>query len=349
MILKISAPKRASCAAAFFLLATVLVAVGILALPARAQPLQPVKIGVVRLTGSVPIYIAADKGYFNDQGLDPQLIWFEASAALPVAIASGDIDFGSAAFTGALFNIGAKGGLKMIASQLRDAPGYHLNALMATKEAYRAGFTRIADLPGKRIGMTTVGSSMHYTIALLAKKYGFELSGVTLVPLQTLGNLNSAFAGGQIDGGVIAAAAAKQFEADGSGKIIAWTGDEAPWQVGAQITRPGLITEHPDEVAKFIRAYQSGIRAYQTAVSFSAAGALAKGPGYDEIVAIIGKYLNIGPDKVADIFPSFDPVGALDITNVKDQVAFYQGAGMVDKSADVDAMLDLSFLNATNR
>jgi NitT/TauT family transport system substrate-binding protein len=140
---------------------------------------------------------------------------------LPVAIASGDIDFGSAAFTGALFNIGAKGGLTIIASQLRDAPGYHLNALMATKNAAAAGFAKISDLPGRRIGMTTVGSPMHYTIALLAKKYGFALSSVTLVPLQSLGNLNAAFAGGQIDGGVIGAAAAKQFAADGSGKIIA--------------------------------------------------------------------------------------------------------------------------------
>ncbi len=312
----------------------------------EAEPLQPAKIGVVRLTGSIPIYIATDKGYFRDVGLDPQLIWFEASAALPVAIASGDIDFGSAAFTGALFNIGAKGGLKIIASQLRDTPGYHLNALMATKAAYGAGFTKIADLPGKRIGMTTVGSTMHYTIALLARKYRFDLAAVTLVPLQSLANLNAAFAGGSIDGGVIAAAAAKAFEADGSGKIVAWTGDEAPWQLGAQITRPQLIKDHPEEVAEFVRAYRKGISTYETAVTFSAQGQMTKRPGYDEVAAIVGKYLNTTPDKVADIFPAFDPAAALDVVDVKNQVAFYQAQGMVDKAADVDTILDLSFLNA---
>lgn len=326
------------------LLTAVCVVVG----QAQAQS-QSIKIGVVRLTGSIPIYIATDKGYFRDEGLDPQLIWFDASAALPVAIASGDIDFGSAAFTGALFNIGAKGGLKIIASQLQDAPGYHLNALMATKSAYAAGFTKITDLPGKRIGMTTAGSTMHYTVALLSKKYRFDLSTVTLVPLQSLGNLNAAFAGGQIDGGVIGAAAAKQFAADGSGEIIAWTGDEVPWQLGAQITRPQLIKDHPEEVAKFVRAYQRGIATYQTAVRFSIEGEMTKGPSYDEVAAIVAKYLNLAPEKVADIFPSFDPKGALDVADVKNQVAFYQAAGMVDKAADINSMLDLSFLSVTKR
>src|SRR6185312_14959334 len=103
-------------------------------------------------------YIAMDKGYFKEQGLDASLVWFDASAAEPTAIVSGDIDFASAGFTGALFNIGAKGGLTMVASQLRDAPGFHLNALMATTAAYNNGFKTIQDLPGKRIAMTTVGS-----------------------------------------------------------------------------------------------------------------------------------------------------------------------------------------------
>jgi NitT/TauT family transport system substrate-binding protein len=84
-------------------------------------------------------------------------------------------------------------------------------------------------------------------------------------------------------------------------------------------------------------------------VAFSAQGEMRKGPGYDEVAVIVAKYLNLTPDKVADIFPSFDPTGALDVADVKEQVAFYQARGMVDKTADVDAMLDLSFLAGKGR
>lgn len=312
--------------------------------PARAE--TPIKIGVVKLTGSIPIYIALDEGFFKAEGLDASLVWFDASAPVATATVSGDVDFGSAAFTGALFNLGAKGGLVMVASQLRDAPGFHLNALMATTAAYDKGFKTVRDLPGKRIGMTTVGSTMHYTVALLSKKYGFDLSQVTMVPLQSLQNLNAAFAGGQIDGGIIGAAAANKFASDGTGRIIAWTGDEAPWQLGAQITRPAMVRDHKDEVAAFVRAYRKGIDAYYAAVKMAPDGKVAKGTGYDQVTAIVGKYLGLAPAQVEAIFPSFDPTAALDIADIKNQVAFYKAQGLVDQSADVDKMVDTEFLAA---
>lgn len=122
-----------------------------------------------------------------------------------------------------------------------------------------------------------------------------------------------------------------------------------PWQLGAQITRPTLIKEHPALVAKFIHAYRKGIGTYQAAVTFSARGVMSKGPGYDEVAAIVAKYLSLTPDKVADIFPAFDPAASLDVADVKNQVAFYQEQGMVDKAAGIDAMLDLSFLSGATK
>lgn len=330
--------------------ACVLVACMFLAFsPAHAQTLPSVTIGVVKMSGSIPLYIAVDEGLFRKEGLDAKLVFFGSSVENLSALVAGDIQFASAAFSGAFFNLAAKGVVKAIASQLRDSPGFHLNALMATTAAYNKGFTKITDLPGKRIGTTTLGGTTDYFVGLMAKKYGFDLSKVEIVPLQTLDNQNAAFAGGQIDGGVIAAYAANQFVANGSGKIIAWTGDEVTWTVGAQDTTPKYIADHPDIVAKFVRGYQDGIHAYLTAVQHTPTGELIKGPGYDQVLAIVAKYLTMSPDKVPDIFTSFDPNGDMDVDGVRTMLTFFQQIGQVDKSAKIEPMLDLSFVRGTRK
>ena len=57
------------------------------------------KIGVLRLSSSAPVFIAQDKGYFRDAGLDIELKFFDAAQPIAVATASGDVDFGVTAFT----------------------------------------------------------------------------------------------------------------------------------------------------------------------------------------------------------------------------------------------------------
>ena len=157
-------------------------------------------------------------------------------------------------------------------------------------------------------------------------------------------SLNAAFAGGQVDGGIIGAAAANKFTADGVGKVIAWTGDQAPWQLGAQITSPKLVKEHPQTVQAFVTAYQKGIAAYYAAFKIAPDGTLTKGPGFDEMAGIVAKYLGLKPEDIPGILPSFDPKGGLDVPDIKAQVAFYQSQNLVDKAADVDKMVDTQFL-----
>ena len=80
-----------------------LVVAGLLALAAggvaRADDLLKAKIGVLRLSSSAPVFIAQDKGYFRDAGLDIELKFFDAAQPVAVATTSGDIDFGITAFT----------------------------------------------------------------------------------------------------------------------------------------------------------------------------------------------------------------------------------------------------------
>ncbi|MFL5230171.1 MAG: ABC transporter substrate-binding protein, partial [Microvirga sp.] len=143
--------------------------------PAHAQA-KTIRLGVLRLASAGAVFIATEKGYFKDEGLAVELKFFDAAQPIAVAVTSGDIDLGVTAFTGGLYNLSGTGQMNIIAAQSREEPGYPLIAYLASKKAHEAGFRTLADFRGKSVGITQIGSSFHYSMALLAKKLGFPMS-----------------------------------------------------------------------------------------------------------------------------------------------------------------------------
>src|SRR5437764_6420595 len=150
----------------------------------RADEALKAKIGVLRLSSSAPVFIAQDKGYFREAGLDIELKFFDAAQPIAVATTSGDVDFGITAFTAGLYNLGGKGTLKVIGGMSREKAGYPFIGYSASINVYAAGLKTPKDLAGKRVAVTQVGSSFHYSLGLLADKYGLKLSEVNALQLQ---------------------------------------------------------------------------------------------------------------------------------------------------------------------
>src|SRR3569833_2835476 len=170
---------------------------------ARAEDALKARIGVLRLSSSAPVFIAQDKGYFREAGLDVELKFFDAAQPIAVATTSGDVDFGITAFTAGLYNLAGKGTLKVIGGMSREKEGYPLIGYFASNNAYAAGLMSPRDLAGKRVAMTQVGSSFHYSLGLLADNYGFKLAEVKIVPLQSLSNAAAALKGETVDAALL--------------------------------------------------------------------------------------------------------------------------------------------------
>src|SRR5262245_22301946 len=165
------------------------------ALAASAQ--EKVSIAALRFVSSAPIFIAMEKGYFKDQGLDVEFKFFDAAQPIAVAVAAGDADLGITGLTGGFFNLAGKGAVKIIAAQSREEPGYDFVGYVASKKAFDAGFTDPGKFPGKSIAITQTGSTFHYMLGMLAEKRGFKLTDVTLKPLQSIANVTAALKGEQ--------------------------------------------------------------------------------------------------------------------------------------------------------
>src|ERR1700744_6146098 len=125
--------------------------------PARAN--DPVRLGLLHTLSPAPFYIAQERGYFRDQGIDLTFRFFDAAQPIAAAAVSGDIDVGVTALTGGLFNLAEKGTLKIIGGALHEEKGYEGSAFLVSNAAFDAGLTDIGKLPGHSFAITQYGSS----------------------------------------------------------------------------------------------------------------------------------------------------------------------------------------------
>jgi len=327
-----------------------LVATGLLILAigaiARADEPQKARIGVLRLSSSAPVFIAQDKGYFRDAGLEVDLKFFDAAQPIAVATTSGDVDFGITAFTAGLYNLAGKGTLKVIGGMSREKAGYPLIGYFASNNAYASGLKTPKDLAGRRVAVTQVGSSFHYSLGLLADKYGFRLGDVKVIPLQSLSNAAAALKGETVDAALLPASTARKLIDDGGAKHLGWVGDETPWQLGAVFASPKTLSNKA-LVTKLLAVLERADREYHDVIL--AAMKDGSAPINDRtrpLLDIIAKYTNLPVEQVVGNCAYIDPDGKLDVKNVDNQIKWLQEQGFVDKGFSADTIIAKDYVKA---
>lgn len=313
---------------------------------ARAEDALKAKIGVLRLSSSAPVFIAQDKGYFREAGLEVELKFFDAAQPIAVATTSGDVDFGVTAFTAGLYNLAGKGVLKVIGGMSRERPGYPLIGYFASNNAYAAGLKTPKDLAGKRVAVTQVGSSFHYSLGLLADKYGFKLADVKIVPLQSLSNAAAALKGETVDAALLPISTARKLMDEGGAKFLGWVGDETPWQLGAVFASPKTLTNKA-LVTKFLGVLAKADREYHDVILAAMKNGVAPiNEQTKPLLEIIAKYTNLPVEQVVGNCAYIDPDGKLDVKNVDNQIKWLQDQGFADKGFDANAIIAKDYVKA---
>lgn len=301
---------------------------------------ETIKIGVTKLASCAAIAIARDKGYFAAEGLTPELIYFDAQQPIAVALASGDLDFGNAAETAALYSLAGQGTLRIIGGGVSEAPSFHYLALLASNHAYAAGLTSAKDLPGHSFALTQVGTGLQYSLGLIAEKYGFNVKRVPLLPLQSNANIASALAGGRADAAIFSSTGALPLVKRGDAQLLFWVGDETGRvQANLLLTSRHMADERHDTVERFLRALRKGSHDYHDAFT-DKDEKRQDGPTAPEILEIIAKYLNQPADLVKLGLPYLDPEARLDAKDVQHQIDWYRSQGLLKGEANADALID---------
>ena len=292
------------------------------------------------------MFIAQDKGYFKEAGLEIELKFFDAAQPIAVATASGDVDFGVTAFTAGLYNLAGKGALKVIGGMSREKAGYPLIGYFASNNAHAGGLKTPKDLAGKRIAMTQTGSSFHYSLGLLADKYNFKLAEMKVLPMQSLSNAAAALKGETVDAALLPVSTARKLIDDGGARLLGWVGDETPWQLGAVFASPKALGNKP-LVTKLLAALARADREYHDVILASIKDGKADiNDKTRPLLEIIAKYTNLPVEQVVGNCAYIDPDGKLDVRNVANQIEWLQEQGFVDKGFGVDAIIAKEFVKA---
>jgi NitT/TauT family transport system substrate-binding protein len=327
------------------LLAAVLLGFLLLLSAAAASAQTKVKVGVLKLTSSAPIFVGVEKGFFKEFGVEPELVYFQAAAPIATALAAGQVDVGATGLTAALYNIVLQGEkLWIVADKGREWPGFPLVGIVVHKELWESGKVKtIRDLKGRTIGVTQLGSTFHFHIGNILEKEGLSLGDVRIVPLQAMPATVEALKGKQVDAILVPQPFPGATEAQGFGKVLAWAGDLYPWQIAAVFYSKAFAADRGKAVA-FMKGYAKASRHYYDAALVQKDGRVAPGAGYEEVVDITARYTGAKPEIIKLGFPYQDRNGRLLVPDIEKQIKWWVTHGFMKEALPVKDVVDTSFL-----
>ena len=173
---------------------------GVLAFPSivSAQALERKKVTIAvggkNLLYYLPLTIAEQKKFFEEEGLDVNIVDFAGGARALQAVVGGSADVVSGAFEHNI-NMQAKG-QPMRAFVLQ---GRAPQIVLAVSTKTMANYKSVADLKGKKIGVTAPGSSTNILCNFVLAKAGLKPSDVSYIGVGAAQGAVAALRSGQID------------------------------------------------------------------------------------------------------------------------------------------------------
>jgi NitT/TauT family transport system substrate-binding protein len=145
----------------------------------RAQePRAKIRIGLVRLISSGPMFISQVRNFFDRVNLDVEFRYFADGALAMPALVAGELDLTASTLNAGLFNTVAKGApFKVVLDRGIERPGYGSMTIVASNAMIQAGFDSVHKgklLKGKTIAIQAPGSIDQYLLGRAAQKAGLD-------------------------------------------------------------------------------------------------------------------------------------------------------------------------------
>lgn len=240
-----------------------------------------------------PQYAAISQGFFEEEGLEIELLLTPGADKVSAAVLSGDVQIG---FSGSeaciyVYNAGEKDYLKTFA-QLTQKDG----SFLVSREKYE-DFT-LDDLRGKSVIGGRKGGMPEMTFEWALRQNGIDpVNDLDIDTSVAFAAMSGAFMGGQGDFVTLFEPNATQIENQGFGYVVASIGElggVVPYT--SYSARISYIEENPEIIEKFTRAIQKGLDYVHDHSDEEVANAIIEffpDTSMNDLVEVIARYRSI--------------------------------------------------------
>jgi NitT/TauT family transport system substrate-binding protein len=313
---------------------------GLLGLMPASQAAAPIRMGYLGVSSDAGIFIALDKGYFKEQGLDLALERFGVGADQMALLGSGRLDIASGAPSPTLFNAIARGlPVAVVADKGSLRTGFGFNVLVVRKALVDAGqFKTLSDLRGRVLGSASPASIVNFEIYLALKKGGLTPKDATIEYVEFV-DQPAAMANGKIDAAVMVEPFATATESRGIGKIVLPLDQLLPnFQTAVIYYNTQWARGHPEDARNWMIAYVKALRYYREA--------LRNRQVRDDVITIMTAHTPIKDRAVWDrmIWPGLDPDGMVTVRTILDYERWLLNEHQIGQFVTAPRFVDLSYV-----
>jgi len=305
----------------------------------RQQRTQ-VSIALVPSVSSGSTFIAADKGYFDAAGLDVKIERIDSLSKAVAFVATNQVQVAQGGIDAGYFNGVAEGLPVVLALESGSTPLYHK---VLVRPELKDTIKTVADLKGRRVGISSPGSTSVYEIGMVLAAAGLRIKDIDLKYL-AFTQMGAALANGALDAALEVAPftdiAIEQ-------KIAApWIDPEEgyikqlPLSNVAYVANTEWIKGSPDVARRLFVALARAGRDYCQAYHH--------GPNRAEVVDIMVRNKIVADRDLLDRmdWPARNPDGAFNLDSVDSVQTFFKQEAIIGKTAPREQLVDASFAQA---
>lgn len=301
-----------------------------------SKALENVKIAILTWVGYGPFFVAKEQGFFENHGLNVDILTIEDSASRRTALANQTVQFSISTLD--MFAIEAAQGVPATCVlKLNDS--YGADGIITTQEV-----TNLSDLRGKSIAVEQ-GSPSHFFLLYLLEREGLTPDDVEIKYVPTAGDAAVTFAGNQADAAVTWEPYVSQtVDQKPNGKILVTSREQLGLLLDILTVNTEYAQSNPEVVKGVLRAWFDAVD-YWRENPDEANAIMARGLGinaeelaemlegsrfsdYEDNAAYFG--LNGEPGQYFEVFPA-----AQDI---------WLSQNLIDQTVSTEAVTDTTFL-----